>query len=142
MKTSGMGKAIGALEKHKICAGTPNESAIKERSQLIRDSWNSSVKAKKALEAKSSDAAKVGEKRSSPNVAPPIASPEPKRTKTSAPKKAGSPVVNSKPTMSLSALAAKSQATAKATAKVSEIPEDTEQKGMLVIFVMCCWDPG
>jgi hypothetical protein len=48
VKTSGMGKIIGSIEKHKICVGTPNESAIKERIQEIKDAWNASVKAKKA----------------------------------------------------------------------------------------------
>jgi hypothetical protein len=42
-----MGKAIGSVEKHKICAGTPNESAIKERVKGIKEAWNKSVKSLK-----------------------------------------------------------------------------------------------
>ena len=44
VKNSGMGKAIGSIEKHKICASTPNESAIKERVKGIKEAWNKSVK--------------------------------------------------------------------------------------------------
>ena len=42
-----MGKAIGSIEKNKICAGTPNEIAVKERVKGIKDAWNKSVKALK-----------------------------------------------------------------------------------------------
>jgi hypothetical protein len=42
-----MGKAIGSIEKHKICAGTPNEHGVKERVQQIKEAWNKSVKALK-----------------------------------------------------------------------------------------------
>jgi hypothetical protein len=42
-----MGKAIGSLEKNKICAGTPNEEPIKERVSAIKDAWHKSVKARK-----------------------------------------------------------------------------------------------
>lgn len=45
--SSGMGKAVGSIEKHKIGEGTPNEEAIKERVQQIKDAWNASVKAMK-----------------------------------------------------------------------------------------------
>lgn len=45
VKDSGMGKAIGSIEKHKICAGSPNESAVKERVKKIKAAWNQSVKA-------------------------------------------------------------------------------------------------
>ena len=47
VKESGMGKAIGSIEKNKICAGTPNEIAVKEREKGIKDAWNKSVKALK-----------------------------------------------------------------------------------------------
>lgn len=47
VKDSGMGKAIGSLDKHKICAGTPNEGPIKQRTKLLKDAWNKSVKARK-----------------------------------------------------------------------------------------------
>lgn len=47
VKSSGMGKAIGSIEKHSICKGTPNESAIKGRVRQIKDAWNASVKARK-----------------------------------------------------------------------------------------------
>jgi hypothetical protein len=44
---SGMGKAIRDIEKHKICAGTANETAIKTRVKEVKDAWNASVKANK-----------------------------------------------------------------------------------------------
>lgn len=47
VKQSGMGKAIGSIEKHSICAGTPNETAIMDRVQQIKSAWNASVKARK-----------------------------------------------------------------------------------------------
>jgi hypothetical protein len=47
VKDSGMGKAIGSIEKHKICVGTPNEIGVKERVQQIKEAWNKSVKALK-----------------------------------------------------------------------------------------------
>eukprot|EP00934_Nitzschia_sp_Nitz4_P005102 Nitzschia sp. Nitz4//scaffold166_size90379//25909//29671//NITZ4_005051-RA/size90379-augustus-gene-0.1-mRNA-1//1//CDS//3329538178//5092//frame0 len=47
IKDTGMGKAIGSVEKHRICAGTPNESAIKQRVQQVMDAWKKSVKVNK-----------------------------------------------------------------------------------------------
>lgn len=46
---SGMGKAVRDIEKHKICAGTPNEAAIKSRVQEVKDAWNTSVKVNKVI---------------------------------------------------------------------------------------------
>mmetsp|Transcript_13655 Transcript_13655/g.31039 ORF Transcript_13655/g.31039 Transcript_13655/m.31039 type:complete len:703 (+) Transcript_13655:1410-3518(+) len=43
-----MGKAIGAVEKHSVCKGTPNESAIVERVSNIKEKWQASVKARKS----------------------------------------------------------------------------------------------
>jgi hypothetical protein len=48
---SGLGKAVGALEKNKICVGSPNEVAIRERVQRVKDAWNASVKANKETSA-------------------------------------------------------------------------------------------
>lgn len=44
VKDSGMGKAIGSIDKHKICAGTPNEAGIKERVSKVKAAWQKSVK--------------------------------------------------------------------------------------------------
>jgi hypothetical protein len=44
---SDMGKAIRDIEKHKICAGTANETAIKSRVKEVKDAWNASVKVNK-----------------------------------------------------------------------------------------------
>jgi hypothetical protein len=51
VKESGLGKAIGSVEKRSACKGTPNEGAIKERVQKIKDAWNASVKARKAQDS-------------------------------------------------------------------------------------------
>lgn len=70
VKDSGMGKAIGSVEKHRLCKDTPNESAIKNRVQQVKDAWHASVKARKPL-----DLAKDGSKRasdSSPTHAPSV----------------------------------------------------------------------
>lgn len=49
--SSGMGKDIRDIEKHKICAGTANETAIKTRVKAVKDSWNASVKVNKVCYA-------------------------------------------------------------------------------------------
>lgn len=51
VKTSGMGKAIGQIEKHPLCVGSANETAITERVQQVKDAWNASVKHRKSSEA-------------------------------------------------------------------------------------------
>jgi len=73
VKDSGMGKAVGSIEKHRLVVGTPNESAIKERVQAVKDAWQASVKARKS-KASSSGESKVGTKRPS-DSAPVSASP-------------------------------------------------------------------
>jgi hypothetical protein len=50
VKSSGMGKLIGSLEKHRLCTENPNASVIKERIQLVKDCWSASVKARKSQE--------------------------------------------------------------------------------------------
>jgi hypothetical protein len=47
IKDSGLGKAVGAVEKHKICKGTQNEIAISQRVQKIKEAWHARVKAQK-----------------------------------------------------------------------------------------------
>ena len=47
VKDSGMGKAIGSIEKHPVCSGTLNETAVRERVEKIKTAWNKSVKALK-----------------------------------------------------------------------------------------------
>jgi hypothetical protein len=69
-----MGKAIGSLDKHKIYAGTLNEGPIKQRTKLLKDAWNTSVKARK--EAKPASA---GTKR---EVVAPTSQPIKKKAKT------------------------------------------------------------
>jgi hypothetical protein len=79
VKTSGLGKAIGSIEKNRICSGSPNEGPIKERVALVKDHWKASVKARKIIDPQS----KVGEKREPPVVPTEAASPAAKRTKVS-----------------------------------------------------------
>eukprot|EP00567_Pseudictyota_dubia_P000768 CAMPEP_0197466588 /NCGR_PEP_ID=MMETSP1175-20131217/65133_1 /TAXON_ID=1003142 /ORGANISM="Triceratium dubium, Strain CCMP147" /LENGTH=846 /DNA_ID=CAMNT_0043002637 /DNA_START=973 /DNA_END=3513 /DNA_ORIENTATION=- len=45
--SSKLGKAVAAVEKHKICAGSQNESAIKERIARVKEEWSASVKVNK-----------------------------------------------------------------------------------------------
>ena len=79
VKGSGMGKAIGSIEKHSKCKGTPNETAISERVQQVKDAWQASVKAKKP-----NDAVTINESASSPKrpVEVSASSPVTKRVKT------------------------------------------------------------
>jgi hypothetical protein len=51
VRQSGMGKAIGTVEKHRICKDTPNEPVVKERVQAVKDAWYASVKARKIQDA-------------------------------------------------------------------------------------------
>jgi hypothetical protein len=44
VKSSGMGKAIGTIEKHRICSGTANEEPIRTRVAAVKNAWNASVK--------------------------------------------------------------------------------------------------
>lgn len=45
VKESGLGKAIGSIDKHKICVDSPNAAAVTERVTKIKRAWNKSVKA-------------------------------------------------------------------------------------------------
>ena len=47
VKDSGMGKAIGSIEKSDTFRGNPNETTIKERVQALKNAWQKSVKAMK-----------------------------------------------------------------------------------------------
>lgn len=88
VKDSGMGKAIGSVEKNKICAGTPNEVPIKERIATIKEAWNKSVKARKSSSKDSTDS-KASLKRN-PEDAAPISAPIAKKPKVDESKKSSS----------------------------------------------------
>lgn len=45
--TSRLGKTVSSVEKHSICVGSGNESAIKSRIQQVKERWSASVKALK-----------------------------------------------------------------------------------------------
>jgi len=49
--SSRLGKAVAALEKHKICVGSLNETSIKNRVRQVKESWSASVKAQKNQQA-------------------------------------------------------------------------------------------
>jgi hypothetical protein len=53
IKDSGLGKAVGAVEKHRICKGTSNENAICQRVQQIKTVWHALVRAQKASDISS-----------------------------------------------------------------------------------------
>ena len=75
-----MGKAVGTIAKHKLCKGTPNETAIVNRVQEIKDAWHASVKSMKAAESATNNSTKPTVKREAETNAE---SPSPaKRTKT------------------------------------------------------------
>ena len=46
--SSRLGKAVSAIEKDKICVGTKNEAAIKNRISEVKSRWSASVKAQKS----------------------------------------------------------------------------------------------
>ncbi|EJK45236.1 hypothetical protein THAOC_36153 [Thalassiosira oceanica] len=45
--TSRLGKLVSSVEKHTICVGSPNESAIKARINQVKERWSASVKARR-----------------------------------------------------------------------------------------------
>lgn len=57
VKQSGMGKLIGNVEKNSMVKDTPNEAAVKERVQKVKDAWYASVKARKSQDAAAAAAA-------------------------------------------------------------------------------------
>jgi hypothetical protein len=70
VKASGMGKAIGSIEKHSLVVGTPNEEAVKNRVQLIKDSWHASVKALKGKDTPAATNAAAKRQIESPEASP------------------------------------------------------------------------
>jgi hypothetical protein len=68
VQDSGMGKAIGIIGKHAMCKGTPNESAIKDRVQQIKDAWHASVKARKPLDTTKETVKRVAQEQ--PSISP------------------------------------------------------------------------
>jgi hypothetical protein len=49
--SSKLGKQLTVVEKHKICAGSMNETAIKERVSKVKEEWSASVKRLKKVSA-------------------------------------------------------------------------------------------
>jgi hypothetical protein len=73
VKASGMGKAIGSIEKHSLVVGTPNETAVKDRVQSIKDSWHASVKALKGKDTPAATNTVTKRQIESPAPSPPSA---------------------------------------------------------------------
>lgn len=134
VKDSGMGKAIGSLDKHKICAGTPNEGPIKDRTKLLKEAWNKSVKARKETKP----APSAGTKR---EVVAPTSPPAPKKVKTE--KSSFSSLlkkVNPKAPPKVAAAIAKAEAEAKSeeqSGQVSESPNKSMQCLFRIGFCSC-----
>ena len=66
VKESGLGKAVGSIEKHRFCADSPNKVAIVERVNVIKDAWQKSVKIRKdrpQYSAQTSDKTSLSSKR-------------------------------------------------------------------------------
>jgi hypothetical protein len=70
VKASGMGKAIGSIEKHSLVVGTPNEEAVKNRVQSIKDSWHASVKVLKGKDTPAATNTAVKRQIESPESSP------------------------------------------------------------------------
>lgn len=51
IKDSGLGKAVGSIEKHSSFRNSPNLNAVASRVQKIKDSWHARVKAQKMIES-------------------------------------------------------------------------------------------
>jgi len=85
VKDSGMGKAIDPIEKHCIRKGMPNKSAITSRVHEIKEAWNASVKALKAVDPATSEYSSNSNKRPNEESSSPTAA---KRMKSVETKKA------------------------------------------------------
>lgn len=84
VKDSGLGKRVAVLGKHKLVVGTPNEAAVQERVQAIKDTWKAAVKMYKdeAVEEQSKPVSKsVGEKRPPSTETEPVVSKPIKKAK-------------------------------------------------------------
>ena len=62
IKDSGLGKAVGAVEKHRVCKGSIHANAIVQRVEQIKQAWHARVKSQKIQETTSETS---GSKRSS-----------------------------------------------------------------------------
>lgn len=51
--SSNLGKKVAAIEKDKICIGSPNEIAIRDRVSKVKEEWSASVKRMKKLHSPS-----------------------------------------------------------------------------------------
>ncbi|KAL7570364.1 hypothetical protein ACA910_017203 [Epithemia clementina (nom. ined.)] len=81
VKDSGMGKAIGSIEKHSLVRGSANEKVVQERVATIKEAWQSSVKARKSQDAKDSPVTTKSVKREAVSAIP-SPTPPPKKVKT------------------------------------------------------------
>mmetsp|Transcript_52 Transcript_52/g.118 ORF Transcript_52/g.118 Transcript_52/m.118 type:complete len:717 (+) Transcript_52:1094-3244(+) len=80
--SSRLGKAVSAIEKDKICVGTKNEAAIKNRISEVKSRWSASVKAQKSKSASGGNNAPVKRQTAEETSAPPPA----KKAKVEAPR--------------------------------------------------------
>ena len=71
--SSRLGKAVSAIEKDKICVGTKNEAAIKNRISEVKSLWSASVKAQKNKSTNGTNNAPVKRQTEVTSSAPPPA---------------------------------------------------------------------
>ena len=67
--SSRLGKTVSSVEKHNICVGSSNETAIKSRIQQVKERWSASVKSMK----KNAASAKRPSPEAVSSVDPPLA---------------------------------------------------------------------
>ena len=80
--SSRLGKAVSAIEKDKICVGTKNEAAIKNRISEVKSRWSASVKAQKSKSTSGANNAPVKRQTVEETSSPPPA----KKAKVEAPR--------------------------------------------------------
>ena len=136
--SSRLGKAVSAIEKDKICVGTKNEAAIKNRISEVKSRWSTSVKAQKSKSTNGTNNVPVKrqivEETSSP---PPV-----KKAKVEAPR--ASSLSNLLKKVENSNGKAASTATAQKKPQAFTIPKTSELKennGTFVLFLTTmCWN--
>jgi TFIIS helical bundle-like domain len=70
IKDSGLGKAVGAVEKHKICKSSPHATAIVQRVERIKQAWHARVKSQKINESSSTETNELKRPIESSNTSP------------------------------------------------------------------------
>jgi len=133
--SSRLGKAVSAIEKDKICAGTKNEGAIKNRISEVKSRWSASVKAQKSKSTKGTSNVPVKRLTVEERSAPPPA----KKVKVEAPRASSlSNLLKKVESSNGKGTPAGAAPKPKQTFTIPKTSDLKENNGTCVIFVTSC----